>query len=177
MSLPARKIAEDASEELAHHTLIGGALIGGALSAVPTRAPLSLIQGRKPLSSNTDVPRNDAPLSGNYVPGLFGIAPGVLLLASILSILQIGDLSLTLLGVSHFGPEAEGNPLLRALMGLMGEVPALASAKLLAIAIIFSLAVLARRVPWVPSALKVLIVVYLLGAIVPWSTVLLLHLV
>jgi len=160
MSLPAKKIAEDASEESAHHSLSGS----------PSRAPLSLIQGRKTLSTNTDVTSEDA-------PSLFGIAPGVLLLASTLSILQIGDLSLTLLGVSHFGPQAEGNPLLRALMGLMGEVPALASAKLLAIAIIFSLAVLARRVPWVPSALKVLIVVYLLGAIVPWSTVLLLHLV
>jgi hypothetical protein len=137
---------------------VGGTLIGMAALNRTAQSEASAAAQTTPLSTEAAIPA------------------GVLLLALALSFLQIADLSLTLIGISHFGPDAEGNPLLRWLMSAMGETPALLITKSLAILIIFTLASLTRRVPWIPSAMKALIVIYMLGAILPWSTILLLHL-
>jgi hypothetical protein len=159
MSLPATKIAV---EEVC---------AAPGLSHVATRPNLALLPGGKRNLSPEVSPET------SLNPRKAAIEPGVILLALTLSILQIGDLSLTLIGISHFGPEAEGNPLLRWLMSAMGETSALVLTKILAIAIIVFLASLAKRVAWIPSAMKALVVVYVLGAIIPWSTILILHLV
>ena len=104
-----------------------------------------------------------------------GVIPSrqVLILGSLVAILQILDGILTGIGVSLMGISAEGNGLLRMLMEQIGTVPALLAAKLLAILVVATLCVLASEVRWVTRALQGVIVLYLVCAIIPWSTILL----
>ena len=88
--------------------------------------------------------------------------------------LQFIDAILTGIGISHFGHSAEGNPFLRHLMGNFGVIPVLLITKLAAIGIIFALYRLSIRVSWVPLALKLVCAVYVFGAVVPWTTILVL---
>jgi hypothetical protein len=94
-------------------------------------------------------------------------------LCLILVALQFADFALTALGVSHFGIEAEGNPLIRGLMYEWGAMPALLSVKVLATLIIYVLFVLARQVSWLRLALRCVIALYLCAAIIPWTGILL----
>ena len=103
----------------------------------------------------------------NYLP-----TRDVMNLALFLSILQALDGLLTALGVSRFGTSIEGNPLLRTLMEEFGYVPTLASMKIAAVGIIGILAILAKEVPWIPTALKGVCGIYLVMAIIPWTYIL-----
>jgi len=100
------------------------------------------------------------------------IAGEVVFLGTVLALCQILDGLLTAIGVSHFGVRIEGNLLLRYAMDCIGELAALALFKTAAVLIIISLCYLASRVLWVKPAMKLLIAVYIFGAILPWGYIL-----
>lgn len=99
----------------------------------------------------------------------------VLILGGILAVLQILDGALTASGVSLFGLRAEANLLIRIAMEQLGAIPALVLLKGIALLIIGLLCGLAPSVPWVPRALKTMIVIYLVAAIVPWTWIHMVH--
>ena len=80
---------------------------------------------------------------------------------------QAADGVLTYLGVRTFGPSAEGNPLILWLMGVLGEGPALATAKLAAASLGSLLHVMT-----VHRIVAVLAGIYLVAAVGPWTVLL-----
>jgi hypothetical protein len=86
--------------------------------------------------------------------------------------LQILDGVLTLTGMLTFGLGAEANPLLRGLMSHVGLVPALLATKLACIAVVVMLWSQAARIAWLPTALSLVAGVYAVGAVIPWSVLL-----
>ena len=96
----------------------------------------------------------------------------IMIIGFTLSLLQVLDGYLTGVGVYHFGTEIEGNTLLRGFMENFGFVPTLIGAKLLALAIIVTLCSLCDRVTWLPLALKGIIAIYLVAAVIPWTYIL-----
>lgn len=96
-------------------------------------------------------------------------------LGIILIVLQIADGVLTGFGMSFFGTQMEGNVLLRTLMHEIGVVPALVLVKSLAIAVVIVLVQLSSQVQWLPMALKGVIGLYMLAAVIPWSVILANH--
>ena len=80
---------------------------------------------------------------------------------------QALDGVLTYVGVSHYGPHIEGNPLIAWLMETLGEGPALAAAKLTAGA--FGIAL---HLSAVHSAVAFLAAFYVVVAIGPWVAIL-----
>ena len=102
------------------------------------------------------------------------VAPSrtVVMLGAILITLQVLDGVLTALGMSTFGMSAEGNLLLRVLMEQVGYVTALVIAKSFAVVIVCILCLLSHRISWIKAAFSVIIGVYLIAAVVPWSIVL-----
>lgn len=116
--------------------------------------------------SNSALPR----FSARYKAIKFSNAQQeIFLIGLILSLIQIVDGLLTLVGVKHFGSDIEGNPIVKNLIDSMGAVPALGLTKLFAIFVIIALCSLYRTVPWIGRALKSVMVVYLVAAIIPWS--------
>ena len=93
----------------------------------------------------------------------------VIVLGTMLVTLQVLDGILTSIGVSRFGTNVEGNPLLRELMLHFGHIPTLAVIKLFAVGIVFSLVALTPRLPWVKHALTAVSGVYICCAIIPWT--------
>jgi len=96
----------------------------------------------------------------------------VIALGLILAVLQIADGCLTSIGVSRFGIEAEGNPLLRGLMVQFGHIPTLALVKCFAIVVVCLLTIMAMRMPWVKGAMSFVSAIYLFAAIIPWTYIL-----
>jgi uncharacterized membrane protein len=96
-------------------------------------------------------------------------------LGLILIVLQIADGVLTGFGMSFFGTQMEGNVLLRTLMHEIGVIPALVLVKSLAIAVVIVLVQLSSQVSWLPMALKGVIGLYMLAAVIPWSVILATH--
>ena len=80
---------------------------------------------------------------------------------------QASDGVLTYVGVSVYGPQMEGNPLLMWLMDAMGEGPALATAKLTA-----GFFGIILHVSAVHRAVASLAAFYLVVAIAPWIAIL-----
>ena len=97
----------------------------------------------------------------------------ILLIGLVVAALQILDGVLTAIGVNHFGVQAEGNPLIRHFMLLIGPNLALFFVKSFAVLIVATLCVLARRVFWIAHALRGVAMTYLLCAIVPWTHIIL----
>jgi apolipoprotein N-acyltransferase len=93
-------------------------------------------------------------------------------LGIILAFLQVADGVLTGLGMAHYGTAMEGNILLRELMLLIGFVPALVVVKTAAIGVVTGLCLYAYSVTWLRSAFKVVIGLYVLLAVLPWSVIL-----
>jgi hypothetical protein len=89
-----------------------------------------------------------------------------------LGLIQVLDGVLTYIGITHFGAWAEGNAMIRAMVVLFGPLPALVGVKLVAIAIIMSLYRCATTVKWIPQALTLITVVYMVFAIIPWCAIL-----
>ena len=93
---------------------------------------------------------------------LFGdLAVVVFLLA------QVSDGVLTYIGVSTYGIEIEGNPLIGWLMTVLGEGPGLATAKVTAG--VFGIAL---HIAGVHRAVATLAGFYVVAAIAPWVTIL-----
>ena len=99
--------------------------------------------------------------------------PRILSLALILVVFQILDGALTYSGMSTFGLRAEGNPLLRNFMELVGVLPAIALTKLVCIGVVIGLCSQAKKISWLPRALTGIAGVYAVAAILPWSMLLL----
>lgn len=99
----------------------------------------------------------------------------VIIVALILAVLQVLDGVLTGIGVYQFGVSMEGNILLRSLMESIGAIPALVLAKVVAICVVISLAFLSSVVVWVNTALRAMVALYLIAAIIPWSAILITH--
>ena len=80
---------------------------------------------------------------------------------------QACDGVLTYVGVTTYGPQIEGNPLISWLMAVMGEGPALTAAKLTAagFGIILHLSA-------VHNIVALLTAFYLVAAVAPWITIL-----
>ena len=95
----------------------------------------------------------------------FGDAALVLFLLA-----QAGDGVLTYVGVTLYGSQMEGNPLIRWLMSALGEGPALTTAKLAACALGITLHVFA-----VHKTVAALSTFYFLVAVLPWVTILFLR--
>jgi hypothetical protein len=93
-------------------------------------------------------------------------------IAAVLIALQVLDGILTLSGTLTFGLTAEGNPILRELMHLIGLVPALIVTKLGCISLVVALCYQATRISWLPPALTAVAGVYTVAAILPWSIIL-----
>ena len=101
----------------------------------------------------------------------------VMVLSALLMLLQIVDGILTGIGVSHLGLSAEGNILLRHMMEQLGYIEALIISKTLAFAIIVTLGLMAYRVNWVSRAMRFLIGLYMLVAVIPWTVIILVKVV
>jgi hypothetical protein len=80
---------------------------------------------------------------------------------------QAGDGVLTYVGLAVFGPQAEGNPILAALMAVVGAGPALAGVKLMAGSLGIALHLFGAH-----RLLALLTVFYLGAAVVPWTALL-----
>jgi hypothetical protein len=80
---------------------------------------------------------------------------------------QAGDGVLTYVGLSVFGPQAEGNPILAALMAAVGAGPALAGVKLMAGSLGIALHLFGAH-----RLLAALTLFYLGAALVPWTALL-----
>ena len=76
---------------------------------------------------------------------------------------QASDGVLTYVGVNVYGPHMEGNPLISWLMATVGEVPALAGAKLTA-----GMFGVALHMSAVHKAVALLALFYVIVAICPW---------
>jgi hypothetical protein len=100
----------------------------------------------------------------------------VLALGLILMLLQVADGLLTAMGVSMLGNDAEGNPLLRGLMYNIGTLPTLILCKSAAICIVGVLCMISGSVRWIETAFQIVIAVYLLAAVIPWTIILTLNL-
>jgi uncharacterized membrane protein len=96
----------------------------------------------------------------------------LVLVGSLLVLLQILDGILTAAGVGTYGLHAEGNPLLRALMELVGAIPALLITKAACIGLIVLLCEQARSIRWLPLALKGVACIYTVMAVLPWTYIL-----
>jgi uncharacterized membrane protein len=82
-------------------------------------------------------------------------------------IAQAGDGVLTYVGVTVYGSQMEGNPLIRWLMSALGDGPALTAAKVAACAFGITLHVFA-----VHKTVALLTTFYFLIAVLPWVTIL-----
>lgn len=101
------------------------------------------------------------------------ISKDIIILGLIVATLQVMDGILTGIGISRYGIEAEGNLFIRTLMQQFGWVQALVLVKGFSVVIIATLCLLSTVVHWVPRAMKIVIAIYLCGAIIPWTAVLL----
>jgi hypothetical protein len=77
---------------------------------------------------------------------------------------QVLDGAFTYVGVQAFGRAIEANPLISWLMGAVGEAPALAATKSVALALGAFLHLVA-----VHRVIAILVVVYLAAAVGPWT--------
>jgi hypothetical protein len=80
---------------------------------------------------------------------------------------QAGDGVLTYVGLAVLGPQAEGNPLLAALMSAVGAGPALAGVKLMASSLGIALHLFGAH-----RLLATLTLFYFGAALVPWTAIL-----
>lgn len=96
----------------------------------------------------------------------------VVFIGILLCLLQVLDGVFTFIGVSRFGLEIEGNPLVRFLMESFGYATALAGIKGIATLIVLFLIYLAKEISWMNKALSAVSVVYVLTAILPWTYIL-----
>jgi hypothetical protein len=97
---------------------------------------------------------------------------GILILGALLIVAQILDGVLTIGGVATYGTAAEGNPMLRALIEMLGLAPAVVLTKLACSGLVVLLCYQAHSIAWLPRALKGILGVYTLLAVIPWSVML-----
>jgi hypothetical protein len=122
--------------------------------------------------SEVTAPRSFSLLEGGKGRELSGPDRGVLILGGLLILAQLLDGALTISGVATYGTAAEGNPMLRTLMELIGLTPAVVLTKLACSALVIVLCYQAHSIAWLPRALKGILGVYTIFAVIPWSVML-----
>ena len=98
--------------------------------------------------------------------------PDLVFVGLLLVVLQILDGVLTAAGVNVYGIHAEGNPLLRSLMHLIGFLPAIIITKTVCVGFTVYLCSQAKSIHWLPLALRCVAVLYTVMAVVPWTVIL-----
>ena len=131
--------------------------MGHAVFKLKEQSGFQVIEGGKAQAQSTSLPRPSQEM---------------IVLSAILIILQISDGILTGLGMNMFGTGAEGNMFLRFLMESWGYIPALIICKSLAIVVIAGLCYLSTVVAWLPRAMRGVIAIYMIAAIIPWTYIL-----
>lgn len=101
--------------------------------------------------------------------GSWSFSKKAFVLGAALVLAQVLDGVLTYIGLSIYGKHMEGNPILRQLIFEWGKAPALTAAKLFAIGAAVILAFQAHTRRWVRPIILVLVCIYLILAIVPWT--------
>ena len=96
----------------------------------------------------------------------------IVTLGIILATLQVLDGILTGIGMAQYGTSMEGNLLLRTLMPAIGYVPALLLVKGGSIALIALLCYQPSKISWLKPALYGVMGIYSVGAVVPWTYIL-----
>jgi hypothetical protein len=96
----------------------------------------------------------------------------IIVLGFILATLQVLDGVLTGIGMAQYGTSMEGNILLRSLMTTIGYVPALFLVKSASIALIVALCHQTTKITWLKPALYGVMALYVIGAVVPWTYIL-----
>jgi len=81
---------------------------------------------------------------------------------------QVADGICTVSGIKYFGLQAEGNAILRSAVENYGCMPAIITAKLLAILAILGLVKISKHVSWAKNMLISLCFLYIFVAIIPW---------
>jgi hypothetical protein len=120
-----------------------------------TAPSLRLVQGGKRIASAT-----------------LPLPTDIIILGLILATLQILDGILTGIGMAQYGTGMEGNVLLRSLMGAIGYIPALVLVKGASIGLIALLCQQATKISWLKPAFYGVIALYVMGAVVPWTYIL-----
>jgi p-aminobenzoyl-glutamate transporter AbgT len=90
-------------------------------------------------------------------------------LGGFLILLQAADGILTLMGVTEYGVMMEGNAIMRGLMLEIGVAETLFITKLICIAVIIHLMLVAKTIPWIKRAMAGISYFYLFAAIFPWT--------
>lgn len=97
-------------------------------------------------------------------------------LIALLVLCQLLDGILTFIGVNRFGIGQEGNPLLKSLMASFGAGQTLFVVKTLAIVLLFFIRDLythsRKHMSFIVPCLHVILIIYTVGAIIPWMIVL-----
>lgn len=96
----------------------------------------------------------------------------IIVLGIFLAILQILDGVLTGIGMAQYGTSMEGNALLRSLMTAIGYIPALLLVKGTSIGLIALLCHQTTKISWLKPALYGVMTIYIIGAVVPWTYIL-----
>ena len=96
----------------------------------------------------------------------------IIVLGFMLATLQILDGVLTGIGMAQYGTSMEGNILLRSLMTTIGYIPALLLVKGASIALIVLLCHQTTKISWLKPALYGVMALYVMGAVVPWTYIL-----
>jgi hypothetical protein len=96
----------------------------------------------------------------------------IIALGIILTALQLLDGILTGIGMAQYGTSMEGNILLRSLMTAIGYIPALVMVKGASIALIALLCHQTTKISWLKPALYGVMALYMVGAVVPWTYIL-----
>lgn len=109
---------------------------------------------------------------GKSTATAFALPTDVIVLGLILASLQVLDGFLTGIGMYWYGTSMEGNVLLRGLMGVIGYIPALIIVKTASIGLIAVLCTQATKISWLKPAFYGVIALYVLGAVVPWTYIL-----
>lgn len=136
--------------------------------------------GQAALQLSRETSRAHDALAVSFPPHLVLIEGGtrasrsreLLFLGCALVLLQVLDGLLTGIGMATFGPDMEGNFLLRRLMLTVGYIPALFITKSIAIWTIVFLCSQAGKIAWLRYALHGVCALYFAAAIVPWTYIL-----
>lgn len=101
--------------------------------------------------------------------GSLSFSKKAFLLGLALASCQVLDGLLTYVGLSLMGVHMEGNSFLRELMHAYGTLPTLFAVKCFAIIAVVLLAFHAHRRRWIRPLMLMLIVVYFMLAVLPWT--------
>jgi len=121
-------------------------------------------------------PHHKAPelqvILGGGSDSLLHSTSNVVWIGSLIIFLQLLDGALTAIGISVYGIYAEGNPILRSLMSLIGFIPAIVLTKAICVGFTVYLCSQAKGMHWVSLALRCVAILYAFIAIIPWTLIL-----